>query len=389
MPLCEKPRETIPVGVGFSRVASAYRRTGRGSADASAGSGAFPDGMRRRFLQFFGKDISDAEIKQIRAFRIPKGINMVRIITLTLNPAFDTHCSASDFRLYHENLAQITSFDVGGKGINISRALKANGIDSDAVAVIGRENGEQFRQALRKDGILLRAVEIPGRIRENLTIHTEHADETRISFAGFSADGTVLDAVSGLIAPYAEEPGTILALAGRVPEGIGMKALCGLLLSLREKGVRLVIDSKSFSLSDLVSVRPWLIKPNRDEVAVYLNREITSVREAAEGAAKLSEMGIGHVMVSLGGSGAVLADKEGMLSASVPSVAVRSTIGAGDSTIAGFLAGTIQNVSRAERLRTAVAFGTAACLTEGTRPPRPDDVRRLLDAITVKEQDAD
>ncbi len=309
---------------------------------------------------------------------------MIKIITLTLNPAFDTHCRASELRLYHENLAHITSFDAGGKGINISRALKANGLDSDACAVIGTENGEQFRQTLEKDGIVLQAVEIPGRIRENLTIHTEHADETRISFSGFTADETVLEAVSGLIAPHTEEAGTILALAGRVPEGIEMKALCRMLLALREKGVRLVIDSKSFSLSDLISVRPWLIKPNREEVAVYLKCEISSVRDAAKGAAALSGMGIDNVMVSLGGSGAVLADAEGVLAASVPAVAVRSTIGAGDSTIAGFLAATLKNAPREERLRTAVAYGTAACLTEGTRPPRPEDIRRLSAGITVQ-----
>ena len=113
----------------------------------------------------------------------------MKIITLTLNPAFDIHCYTENFKPYHENLAKITDRDASGKGVNISRALKATGVDSLAFLVLGDENADSFERGLKADGLNYRAVTVSGRIRENITLHTEGADETRISFAGFRAAG--------------------------------------------------------------------------------------------------------------------------------------------------------------------------------------------------------
>ena len=308
----------------------------------------------------------------------------MKIVTLTMNPAFDLHCYVPDFKPFHENLAQITDFEAGGKGVNISRALCANGVENTAVVVVGEENAEQFRRALRRDRMSFQAVETAGRIRENVTIHTAQSEETRISFSGFTADAETLSAVLTIIDSLAEDGDMILAAAGRIPSGVAMEEVCAFLTALCEKGIRIVIDSKSFSVSDLASVRPWLIKPNQEEISAYLNREISYFSDASEGAKLLCNMGIENVMVSLGGHGAMLVNAEQTLIANAPSVKVRSTIGAGDSTIAGFLAATVNGASRAESLRTAVAYGSAACLTEGTRPPQPEEVGRLFEMITVE-----
>ena len=112
----------------------------------------------------------------------------MNIITLTLNPAFDVHCSVKELALHRENLAYIRTINAGGKGINLSRALKKNGIPNTPVVILGEENATLFLQDLKKEGLDPLALTVPGRIRENMTFHEEGAPETRISFSGFCAE---------------------------------------------------------------------------------------------------------------------------------------------------------------------------------------------------------
>jgi 1-phosphofructokinase family hexose kinase len=307
----------------------------------------------------------------------------MNIITITLNPAFDVHCSAPKLTLYRENLAEITSTDAGGKGINISRALTLNGTDNLAFTILGDENGESFERALSAEGINYRALRVKGRIRENITCHTEGASETRISFKGFSIDKEVLQrTIDSLLPEICGD--TVMTFTGRVPLGIGMGAIKEFLRVFSEKGARIVIDSRSFSLDDLRELHPWLIKPNQEEISEYLGREINSFDEITAAATALHRDGIENVMISLGGDGAMLVCDDGNFVATPPKIDALSTIGAGDSSIAGFLAAVKRKKKPIECLCTAVAYGSAACLTEGTKPPRKEDIERLLPLINTK-----
>lgn len=307
----------------------------------------------------------------------------MNIITITLNPAFDVHCSAPNLTLYHENLAEITSTDAGGKGINISRALTINGIDNLAFTILGDENGELFERALSAEGITYRALSVKGRIRENITCHTEGAPETRISFKGFSIDESILKKAASSLLPDIDSD-SVVTFTGRVPSGVDMNTVKAFLCEFTSKGARLVIDSRSFSLDDLREMRPWLIKPNQEEISEYLEREITEFDEITEAAAALHRDGIENVMISLGEDGAMLVCADGIFTAKPPKIDAISTIGAGDSSIAGFLAAAKNGESSSERLKKAVAFGSAACLTEGTKPPKKEDIERLLPLVTLK-----
>ena len=143
----------------------------------------------------------------------------------------------------------------------------------------------------------------------------------------------------------------------------------------------MVIDSKSFTLEHLFALRPWLIKPNQEEIAEYFGCEIRKLEEAAEKAKLLHEKGIANAMISLGGDGALLACKEGVFTVHAPKIRPVSTIGAGDSSIAGVLAAAAEGKSAADCLKTAVAYGTAACLTAGTLPPRREDIHSILSRL--------
>lgn len=306
----------------------------------------------------------------------------MKIITLSLNPAFDIHCDIPDFAPYHENLAHITSSDAGGKGINISRALCENGVDNLAFVLLGDENGAAFEQALVRDAIRFRKMTVKGRIRENITCHTPDMPETRISFEGFCVDEEQLGLVYQQLVDDIDRD-TIVTFSGRAPSGVAVSSVKDLLGRFARQGARLVIDSRSFSLADLREMRPWLIKPNQEEISGYLGSDVTNFGQVTEAAEQLRRDGIENVIVSMGAQGALLACDEGQFVAVAPAVQVLSTVGAGDSMIAGFLAAEAEHARAEERLRTAVAYGSAACMTQGTRPPRPSDIVRLLSDVQV------
>lgn len=306
----------------------------------------------------------------------------MKIITLTLNPAFDMHCFAKNFEPFHENLADITALEAGGKGVNVSRALTFLGVENKALVVLGKENGDSFRRALIDDGIDCICIEVDGRIRENITLHTDNNPETRISFRGFSADSSLLrrvcDTLDGEI-----DANTVVTFTGSLPAGVSVAEAREMLVEMKAKGAKIVIDSRSFKLDDIKAVRPWLIKPNEEEIALYSDLKVTDLESAATAAAELRKSASENVMISLGGAGAVLACKDGVFSANAPEIEVLSTIGAGDSSIAGFIAAAKSGLSYPDMLRNAIAFGSAACMTEGTRPPEKDSVEELLEKVVV------
>ena len=306
----------------------------------------------------------------------------MRIITITLNPAFDVHCTGKSLTIYHENFVKTTSVEAGGKGINLSRALAANNIPNETVVVVGKENAEPFQNALEADGLWVIPIVTPGRIRENITIHEENLPETRISFDGFPCNPNILQEITGRIGPV--DRNTVIAFTGSAPIGIDPDSILSFLKSFQNQGAKIVIDSRTIPFQKLVAFHPWLIKPNRDEAAVFSGRAIRNLEDAVAIAQEFHQTGIANVLLTLGNDGAVLACKEGVFRAKVPSVAAKSTIGAGDSTIAGFIDGTMRGLDTQNLLKCAVAYGTAACMQEGTQPPRSQDIDAVMQNVAVR-----
>jgi 1-phosphofructokinase family hexose kinase len=301
----------------------------------------------------------------------------MKIYTLTLSPAYDVHASAEELCLGKENLVTVTSREVGGKGINISRALLSMGIESTPVALIGDENSTEYEEALKKEGLNAKLIRVDGRIRENLTLH-HGGGETRISYKGFFAPKNLAELIKKEISPA---PCDILTLTGRLPEGISPSDLYYFLISLRDSGVKLVIDSRSYSANDIAALRPWLVKPNREEIETYFGERTDSLTELSKNKDALMTLGCENLLVTLDSEGAALFSDGGILTVGSPRVKAISTIGAGDSAIAGFIYAYASGLTKSEALRYAVAFGSAAVLTEGTLPPRGEDIKELLNKL--------
>ena len=307
----------------------------------------------------------------------------MKIYTVTLNPAYDVHAYAEHFAPFYENLANVTSRESGGKGVNLSRALLNGGTEHTAIVVLGKDNCAEFKEDLASAGLTTLFIEKPGRIRENLTLHCADQPETRISFSGFPADDSLLDEVAALMEV---DEDTVVTFTGRVASGMSMEKVKAFLKALQGSGAKIVLDSKSFTLADIFEVSPWLIKPNQEEISEYLGCAVNTIEEAAEKARVFVEHGVTNVMVSLGGQGAMLLHGDDCYIATPPAIDARSTIGAGDSTLAGFIAAADRGEDSADCLKNAVTYGTAACLTPGTLPPTAEDIALIHPRVQVKKR---
>lgn len=306
----------------------------------------------------------------------------MRIYTLTLSPAFDIHCTADAVRVGCENLAVKTDRCAGGKGINISRALSSLGYSSTAIIALGEESADEFLSMIEDEHINIRKIIHSGEIRENITIHTSNGGETRISFRSESVGTDIISRLEVELTDLAL--GDVLTVTGRVPDGVDFSELMKILTELRERGVRLVIDSRSFTLEDILALRPFLIKPNEEELSTYLDAEDGDIEQICTAAASLTARGVENVLVTLGARGAILASADSLLRATVPTLTPISTIGAGDSTIGGFLVATLRECDLEDCLRYATAFGTAACLTRGTDAPSRENIEKIKEQISIK-----
>lgn len=306
----------------------------------------------------------------------------MKVYTITLNPAYDVHAYAENFAPFHENLANVTSREAGGKGVNLSRALQNGGTENTAVIVLGKDNCGEFKAELENAGLQTILLEKPGRIRENLTLHCANQPETRISFSGFKVDDSLLNEVSALLDVDAD---TVITFTGRVASGMSMDKVKLFLKDLQEKGAKIVLDSKSFSIEDIFEIHPWLIKPNQEEISEYLGCEINTIEDAMDKAQIFANHGVTNVMVSLGEQGALLLHNGSCWIATPPVIEASSTIGAGDSSLAGFIAAAKKGEEAAGCLRNAVTYGTAACLTEGSLPPTAADIARIYPQVQVKQ----
>ena len=308
----------------------------------------------------------------------------MHVYTITLNPAYDIYCTCENLHVGCENnLGNVEKY-IGGKGINISRALVETGVDNTAICVLGEDNCTEFTAALGGTNIDARLIFTGGRIRENITVRpSDGAPETRLCFNGASLDTSVLEDVEREILPMIHH-GDFLTFTGSIPDGLPRFAICDFLTRARERGARLVIDSRSLTLDEVVGLSPFLIKPNEHELRTMTSCDVTSIDDVLSCARDIVSRGVEYALVSLGARGAVLAARDDAYVATPPRVETRSTVGAGDSMIAGFLSAQCSGFDDRASLALAVAYGTAACLRSGTEPPRMSDVNSIRERIYIK-----
>lgn len=302
------------------------------------------------------------------------------ILTLTPNPSLDLTYELDRLVRGEVQRAGDMSVEAGGKGINVTRNLVANGAASRAVAPVGGPSGEQFLSLLEDTGIDLVRVPVAGPVRMNASLVEKQGVGTKINASGPQLSGAELDELLEATAAAAEGA-TWLAVCGSLPPGTPKDLYARVVAVAREAGCRVAIDSSGSPLEVALQEGPDLIKPNLEELSELVGRRLATFGEVLAAAGEIHARGVASVLVSLGADGAVLVDAEGALHADTPPFTPRSTVGAGDSLLAGFL---FAVGDRAGALIEAVAWGAAAARLPGSRGPRPEDLDR--EAVTLHEE---
>ncbi|WP_413319719.1 hexose kinase [Agrococcus sp. 1P02AA] len=300
------------------------------------------------------------------------------ILTLTLNPSIDrtVELVAPLQRGAVQRAGAAAEEAAAGKGVNVTRVLSAAGVPSRAIVVSGAH--DRFASLLDADGV--DAVLVPGDapVRTNLSLTEADGTTTKVNEPGAPLAARAIAAVLAEVRAHAAAA-EWLVIAGSLPIGARPELIVEVVEAARaaRPGIRIAVDTSGAPLAAAVAGGGIdLAKPNEEELEELLglaHGAIDGPAAAAAAARALVQLGVGTVLLTLGASGAMLADTTGVLHATPPPTAVRSTVGAGDASLAGWLIAHARGDDSSGRLQQAVAHGSAAAAMPGTGFPTPED----------------
>ena len=306
------------------------------------------------------------------------------IYTVTLNPALDKTATVPRFALDAVNRITDLREDPGGKGINVSKVIAKLGGGSRALALLGGSVGDKISSLLAEEGIDVWAFAASGETRTNLKVVDPELDtHTDINEPGPEATVAQLDAMREKLAG-AVEKGDIVVLSGSLPKGAPVGTYGAWARACSRAGAKVFLDADGAALSKGLEARPYLAKPNDAELSRICGRTLGDEGEIAAEARALVEGGVGRVVVSMGGAGAVIADAEHVLLARSPKVPVGSTVGAGDSVVAALAYAEERGMGLEDTARLAMATGAANVMQSGTQAAERELVDSLLGKVTIK-----
>ncbi len=303
------------------------------------------------------------------------------IVTVTANPSLDRGLALpAPLQVGAVQAIAASREDAGGKGLNVSRVVAAAG--GATLAVLPLDPADPFAATVHQTGLPVRAVPVRGRARSNLTITDPDGTTTKLNALGTPRSRADADALRDA-AVAAGADADWLVLAGSLPPGFDDDYYVSVIAAVRARwgaaAPLIAVDASGPALAAVVERgRPDLIKPNDEELAELAGVEldvdrdgITAVRSVARG---LVGERVGAAFVTLGSAGALLVTAEGAWHGTPPPTRVRSTVGAGDSSLAGFLLAATAGASAEERVRNGIRYGSAAASLPGTQPPAPSDL---------------
>ena len=285
------------------------------------------------------------------------------IYTITFNPALDYIVRVNDLKLGEVNRTDFEEVYAGGKGINVSIVLNNLGIDNMALGYIAGFTGDEIERRVRDFGCKTDFIKLEsGMSRINIKLKSE--EESEINGQGPEINNNNLTKLYEKLDSIKE--GDILVLAGSIPNTLPKKIYEEIMERLSGKGIKFVVDATGDLLLRVIKYKPFLIKPNHHELGELFNTKLNNEEEIIEHAKKLKDMGARNVLISMAGDGAIFINEDGEVKKSnVPKGKLINSVGAGDSMVAGFIAGYLNSNSLDEAFKMGVATGSASAFSEG------------------------
>ncbi|HDP6087328.1 TPA: 1-phosphofructokinase [Staphylococcus aureus] len=305
------------------------------------------------------------------------------IYTVTFNPSIDYVIFTNDFKIDGLNRATATYKFAGGKGINVSRVLKTLDVESTALGFAGGFPGKFIADTLNNSAIQSNFIEVDEDTRINVKLKT--GQETEINAPGPHITSAQFEQLLQQIKNTKSED--IVIVAGSVPSSIPSDAYAQIAQITAQTGAKLVVDAEKELAESVLSYHPLFIKPNKDELEVMFNTTVNSDEDVIKYGRLLVDKGAQSVIVSLGGDGAIYIDKEISIKAVNPQGKVVNTVGSGDSTVAGMVAGIASGLTIEKAFQQAVACGTATAFDEdlATR----DAIEKIKSQVTISVLDGE
>ncbi len=308
------------------------------------------------------------------------------IYTITLNPALDKTVEIPSLAIDSVNRITAMRTDPGGKGINVSKVIDKLGRKSIAAGILGGDTGLAIQSALKAMGLETNFQFVDGETRTNLKVidpvnHTNtDINEPGVTVSEEILNGLLTDLTAGL------KKGDIVVISGSLPKGSPKDTYYTWVKSCKKAGAKVILDADGELLEAGLKASPYLIKPNNHELSQLLGKTLITPEELNEAARKLmTEYGIAKVVVSMGGQGALYADRNETIYAEGLKVPVGSTVGAGDSVVAALAVAEESGMSLEETVRLSTATGAANVMCSGTQAAEYDVIKGLLPKVVFRK----
>ena len=296
------------------------------------------------------------------------------IYTVTFNPSLDYIVSVEDFKVGMTNRTNTELMFPGGKGINVSMVLQNLGLESMALGFMAGFTGREIERLLAVKNVKSDFIEVASGI-SRINVKLRSNEESEINGMGPAIGKDEIDKLYKQLSKLTE--GDILVLAGSIPSVMPESMYSDIMDYLKEKNLKIVVDATRDLLVNVLKYHPFLIKPNNHELGEIFGVTLSKKEEVIPYAKKIQEMGARNVLISMAGEGAVLVTESGEIyQSNPPKGKVKNSVGAGDSMVAGFLAGYLHSGNYEEAFYMGVCTGSASAFSDNLATK--EEVRELL-----------
>ncbi|MEB3865815.1 MULTISPECIES: 1-phosphofructokinase [Acinetobacter] len=305
---------------------------------------------------------------------------MAKVLTITLNPAIDVTIQLNELQVGEVNRQESVEIHAAGKGLNIAQVLKDLGHEVIVSGFLGTTNRQIFDKHFKEAQFQPEFIYIEGETRQNIKIAEHSGRMTDLNGKGFlvsELDKKNLFQKIEMILPQVD----VIAIAGSLPQGFSIDELKQLIKLIQGQGKKVALDTSGKALVAAIECQPWMIKPNTDELVESYQLPAATYAEQKKLFENLAE--IEHVVISMGEDGVNWLHNTHPLHAKAPKVVVKSTVGAGDSLLAGMIHGLMNGFSAEETLKTATAIASHAVTQIGFRIPNAEKLVQLKAQTTI------
>lgn len=307
-----------------------------------------------------------------------------KVVTITLNPALDLTGSVNELNVGSVSLVQQSNLHAAGKGVNVAKVLSDLGADVTVTGFLGKDNPELFHQLFNDIGVKNEFIEVQGATRINVKLVEASGNVSDINFPGVQVTADEIARFEETLFRLAETH-DYFVLAGSLPGGVTAEQCAAWIKALHQQGKKVLFDSSKAALKSGIEAHPWLIKPNDEELGDFVGEHLETPEQCQAAAQTLSDKGIENIVVSMGADGVMWLNQGKWLRAQPPRMNVVSTVGAGDTLVAGLCWGHMQLMPKNDLLRFATALSALAVSQVGVGLTSQEELENIKQQTEVSE----